>query len=83
VKNNQIYQTLPYNNYHTNLEIALANSWYVAKILHPARFNDIDPIKKTDEICRTFVGISCYEQLRREFGGFGRLQLTTRTAHAN
>lgn len=83
VKNNQIYQTLPYNNYHTNLEIALANSWYIAKILHPARFNDIDPIRKTDEICRTFVGISCYEQLRKEFGGFGRLQLTIRTAHAD
>lgn len=81
VQTNQVYQTLPYNNYHTNLEIALANSWYVAKLLHPKRFGDIDPIKKTDDLCRTFVGISCYEQLRREYGGFGPLQLNTSTAN--
>lgn len=81
VRTNQIYQVLPYNQYHTNLEIALANSWYVAKLLHPKRLSDIDPIKKTDELCRSFVGITCYEQLRREFGGFGPLPLHTSTAH--
>ena len=81
VRTNQVYQVLPYNHYHTNLEIALANSWYVAKLLHPKRLSDIDPIKKTDELCRSFVGITCYEQLRREFGGFGPLPLYTSTAH--
>lgn len=81
VRTNQVYQVLPYNYYHTNLEIALANSWYVAKLLHPKRLRDIDPIKKTDELCRSFVGITCYEQLRREFGGFGPLPLHTSTAH--
>lgn len=82
VQNNQVYQTLPYNNYHTNLELALANSWYIGRLLYPSRFADINPALKTDEICRTFVGISCYDALRREFGGFGPLQLTSRTAHA-
>lgn len=81
VRTSQVYQVLPYNYYHTNLEIALANSWYVAKLLHPKRLRDIDPIKKTDELCRSFVGITCYEQLRREFGGFGPLPLHTSTAH--
>lgn len=81
VRTNQVYQVLPYNYYHTNLEIALANSWYVAKLLHPKRLSDIDPIKKTDELCRSFVGITCYEQLRREFGGFGPLPMYTSTAH--
>jgi iron complex transport system substrate-binding protein len=75
--------TLPYNNYHTNLELALANSWYIAQIVYPERFADSDPARKTDEICQMFVGIPCYEQLRAEFGGFGRLQLDKRTAHAN
>ncbi|MBV5338092.1 MAG: ABC transporter substrate-binding protein [Deltaproteobacteria bacterium] len=82
VRSSQIYQTLPYNNYHTNIEIALANSWYVAKLLHPKRFSDIDPAKKSDELCRSFVGIPCYEQLRREYGGFGPLQLNSGTANA-
>jgi len=82
VQTNQVYLTLPYNNYHTNLELALANSWYVARLLYPQRFSDIDPVAKTDEICRSFVGIPCYDALRREFGGFGQLHLAPRTAHA-
>jgi len=83
VRNSQIYVTLPYNNYHTNLELALANSWYVAKILYPERFADSDPARKTDEICRMFVGIPCYRQLQEEFGGFARLQLGARTGHGS
>ena len=81
VRTNQVYQTLPYNNYHTNLELALANRWYTAKLLHPKRFADIDPARKTDELCRTFVGITCYEQLQREYGGFGPLLLHNKIAH--
>jgi iron complex transport system substrate-binding protein len=81
VRTNQVYQTLPYNHYHTNLEIALANSWYIAKLLHPKQLIDIDLPKKTDELCRLFVGISCYDQLRREYGGFGPLPLHPGIAH--
>lgn len=80
VQNKQVYRMLPYNYYHTNLEIALANSWYTAKVLHPSQFAAVDPARKTDELCRLFVGIPCYEQLRREFGGYGPLQLNTGTA---
>lgn len=82
VRTSQVYQTLPYNHYHTNLEIALANSWYVAKLLHPQRLKDIDLPRKTDELCRLFVGIPCYDQLRREFGGFGPFSLNSSIAHA-
>lgn len=74
IKNRQVYQTLPYNYYHTNLELALANGWYVAKLLHPQRFTDINPATKTDELCSFFNGITCYQQLQQEFGGFGRLK---------
>lgn len=83
VQNNQVFVTLPYNNYHTNLELALANSWYVAKLLHPASFRDSDPASKTDELCKAFVGITCYEQLRKEFGGFGPAYLAPQTGHVN
>lgn len=81
VRTNQVYQTLPYNYYHTNLELALANSWYIAKLLHPKRLKDIDLPGKTDELCRLFVGISCYDQLRREYGGFGPVSLNPGIAH--
>lgn len=75
VQKHQVFVTLPYNNYHTNVELALANSWYVAQLLYPARFSDISPARKTDEICREFLGIGCYDELRREFGGFGPARL--------
>lgn len=82
VRTNRVYRTLPYNHYHTNLELALANSWYVAKLLHPQRFTDIDPARKADEICLFFVGIPCYAALKQEFGGFGPLQLNGGSSHA-
>lgn len=81
-RNNRIYVTMPYNNYHTNLELALANSWYVAKVLYPERFKDISPSVKADELCKVFNGAPCYGALKKEFGGFGRLSLKDMTVHA-
>lgn len=76
VRTNQVYRVMPYNNYHTNLELALANSWYIGKILYPQRFSDVDPARKADDMCRLFDGIPCYDALFAEFGGYGPLQLT-------
>lgn len=74
-RNGQFYRLFPYNYYHTNLELALANSWYIGKLLYPSRFADLDPARMTDQLCRLFVGIDCYQRLSKEFGGFGPLQL--------
>jgi len=81
-KNSRLYLTMPYNNYHTNLELAIANGWFVAKVLYPERFREISPEKKTDEICRVFTGAACYAQLKKEFGGFGRLSPVDLGIHA-
>lgn len=78
VRTNQVYRVMPYNIYHTNLELALANSWYIGKILYPQRFSDVDPARKTDDMCRIFNGIPCYDALFAEFGGYGPLQLGVR-----
>lgn len=74
-RNGHVYRTLPYNYYHTNLELALANSWYIASLLHPEQLAKVDPARKTDELCMLFNNITCYQQLKQEFGGFGRLPL--------
>jgi iron complex transport system substrate-binding protein len=74
VRTNRVYRVMPYNNYHTNLELALANSWYIGKILYPQRFRDVDPAHKTDDMCRMFDGFPCYAALFAEFGGYGPLQ---------
>mgnify|MGYP001553359115 CR=1 FL=1 len=71
----RVFLTLPYNYYHTNIEIALADAYFIGKVLHPARFADIDPAAKADEIFRFFIGQPGYRQLAKEYhGGFGRLE---------
>ena len=56
VRNNKVFTVYPYNNYAINYELVLANSWYVAKILYPGRFEDVDVDQKTGEIFRVFLG---------------------------
>lgn len=82
VRTKRTYVTMPYNQYHTNTELALANSWLIAKILHPQQFADVNLQAKTDEICRTFTGTSCFEKLNREFGQIGQHNLTSPALHA-
>lgn len=73
VKNNRVYSTLQYNNYFTNLELALANSYFIGKVLYPDRFHDIDPAKKADEISRFFVGVAIYDEIKSQTKGFGMI----------
>ena len=36
--------------YYNNIETALADIYYVGKVLYPEQFADIDPVEKADEI---------------------------------
>jgi iron complex transport system substrate-binding protein len=74
IRQNQVYLTMPYNYYHTNIEIALADAYFMGTVLHPKQFADIDPAVKADEIFRFFIGISAYDSLSGEFHGFGPIQ---------
>ena len=38
----QVYLQMAYNAYYTNYEIALINTWFIAKSVYPDRFEDID-----------------------------------------
>lgn len=56
VQNDQVYTLLPYNNYATNYELVLVNSWLVASILYPEQFGDVDINAKSNEILNAFFG---------------------------
>lgn len=73
VKNGRVYVVPPYNYYHTNIEIALADAYFLGKTLYPAVFTDIDPAGKADEIFDFFIGVKAYGQLKNELYGFGRV----------
>ncbi|TKB24492.1 iron ABC transporter substrate-binding protein [Desulfopila sp. IMCC35006] len=74
VQQGHVFLIMPYNNYHTNLEIALADAYFIGKVLYPEVFTDIDPATKADEIFSFFIGIPAYTTLSKEYHGFGRVQ---------
>ncbi len=69
-KNGQIYGILPYNNYMTNVGTAYIDTYYIGKVLAPNKFNDIDIVKKADEIYKFLVGKECYNSMIKFFGKF-------------
>jgi len=76
VKNGQVYGQIPYNFYTTNLDTALADAYYAGKVIFPEKFQDIDPVKKSEEIYSFFLGKPVYEQMAKDYGGFKKLDLT-------
>lgn len=55
-KNRDVYTTLPFNYYTTNVEIVFINAYFIGKILYPDSFKDIDIQKKCSKIMKDFVG---------------------------
>ena len=75
-KNENVYMQLPYNYYSTNIEIALADTYYMGTILYPERFSDVEPTKKFDEITQMLLGVNLYDEVAADFyGGFQQIKL--------
>lgn len=66
----KVYGILPYNYYHTNIAVALADAYYMGKVLYPDKFKDVDPQAKADEIFRMFLGKPLYQAYAEAYGGF-------------
>ncbi|MDI3476453.1 MAG: iron complex transport system substrate-binding protein [Thermococcaceae archaeon] len=79
VKEGRVYGLLPFNFYNTNLGTAIADTYYIGKVLYPERFSDVDPVKKADEIYTFLVGKPVYEALKEQFGGFGKIDFENGT----
>lgn len=76
VREGKVYAQIPYNNYTTNLDTALADSYFAGKVLFPERFADVEPTRKADEIYRFLLGKPLYAAVTKAYGGgFGRLEL--------
>lgn len=81
VREGRVFQVMPYNNYYTNIETALADAYAAGAWLYPERFAGIDPDRKADEIIRLFTGAPVYEPMKRHYGGFRRLEFTRSGIH--
>jgi iron complex transport system substrate-binding protein len=71
-QNDRVWVMPPYNSYHTNIETALANAYFLGKILYPEAFADIEPATKADAIFDFFIGVKAYDRLQQELYGYGR-----------
>lgn len=74
VQNENLYGVLPYNYYTHNYGTILANSYYIGKVLYPEKFSDVEPAEKADEVYEELVGKPVYEEMKRDLGGFQRLE---------
>ncbi len=73
-RSGEVYLEMAYNAYYTNCEIALINTWFLAKAVYPDRFEDVDMTAKTNEITRAFLGMDLAEQIAAAPSSFGGYQ---------
>jgi iron complex transport system substrate-binding protein len=75
-KGGHIYQYPSSTCYFSNVEIPLANSYYVGKLLYPDKFSDIDVSKKANEIFKFFLGVDNYMDVLDNYGsGYEQVNL--------
>jgi iron complex transport system substrate-binding protein len=75
VKDGHVYGLLPYVYYNINIDTAIADCYYVGKVLYPEQFKDIDPAKKADEIYEFFLNKPLYNKMLEFCGGFKQITL--------
>ena len=79
-QNGEVYLEMAYNAYYTNYEIALINTWFIAKTVYPEVFADVDLTAKTNEVTGRFLGEELAEQIfacPSSFGGYQKIDTNT------
>lgn len=75
-----VYLEMAYNAYYTNFEIALLNTWFIAKTVYPEVFAEVDMMEKTNEVTRMFLGRELAEEIfacPSSFGGYQQVDTAT------
>ena len=79
-QNGEVYLEMAYNAYYTNYEIALINTWFIAKTVYPELFADVDMTQKTNEVTKAFLGKELAEEIfacPSSFGGYQKIDTKT------
>ncbi len=79
-QNGEVYLEMAYNAYYTNFEIALINTWFIAKTVYPELFADVDITAKTNEVTKAFFGQELAEEIfacPSSFGGYQKIDTDT------
>lgn len=76
----QVYLEMAFNAYYTNYELALANTWFIAKTVYPEAFADVDMTEKTNQITKAFLNAELAEEIfacPSSFGGYQKINTET------
>ena len=79
-QNGEVYLEMAYNAYYTNYEIALINTWFIAKTVYPEAFADVDMTEKTNEVTKMFLGAELANEIfacPSSFSGYGKIDTET------
>lgn len=64
VQTGQVYSQPSYNFNGTNIELAIASTYYAGKILYPEQFQDVEIEAMADEIFEAMLGVAYYHELK-------------------
>lgn len=73
-QNGNVYSQMPYNSYSTNIDTAIADAYYLGKVIYPEAFADVDPAAKADEIYQALLGKAVYASMTEVYGPFTQLK---------
>ena len=79
-QNGEVYLEMAYNAYYTNFEIALINTWFIAKTVYPETFADVDMTAKTNEVTKAFLNQELADEIfacPSSFGGYQKIDTDT------
>lgn len=75
VQKGNIYSQISFRSYASNLDLALADTYYAASVLYPEQFADIDMKEKVSEIFETLLGDDISEELEEHGYEFGQITI--------
>lgn len=64
----RIFQHPSSTSYFSNLELSLANCYYIGSVIYPEQFADIDAEAKANEIIQFLLGAENYMSVLRDWG---------------
>lgn len=77
VKENRVFSQISFRFCATNVELALADMYYMATVIYPEAFADIDPVEKANEIFKMFLGTDDFYSTLSDAGyTFGAVDIT-------
>ena len=78
--NDEVYLQMAYNAYYTNVELALANTWFNGICVYKSLFSDINIDDKLNEITKEFLNMEMKDEIysyANSFGGYQKIDVDT------